>query len=276
MCSSDLDEYSGLDIRAAGCVVLGGQQALAYARARHVVYRDPATGRSVEDLTADLGRITRQQVFARQALAQVTSLGLTDVGKLNRLVGVASDNVLFDNSLRNDDLLALGRRFARVGVDALSTFSLPTELYETPEGASVVLLRQAEAQPVLDIFRGLAPVTTATTALSPGQVAVSVLNGTGVPGQAATAADGLRAAGFDVAQVGNATTVGETRTTIRYAAEAEAHRLKAAIDQSAVSFSLSNLDGDTQSYLRILLVGAVQRHGRARPSLFHRHRGPVS
>ena len=29
------------------------------------------------------------------------------------------------------------------------------------------------------------------------QVAVSVLNGTGVPGQAATAADGLRAAGFD-------------------------------------------------------------------------------
>jgi len=217
------DEYSGLDIPEAGCTVLRGQQALAFARARHLYYLDPDTGRYVQDLTADLGRITRQQVFARQALAKVTSLGLTDVGKLNRLIGVATDNVLFDDGLRNDDLLSLGRRFAAVGIDALTTYSLPTELSETAEGASVVLLRRTEAQPVLDVFRGLVPAQApAAPTLAPSQIAVSVLNGTGIPGQAATAADGLRSIGFDVAQVGNAGAVGETRTTVRYAADAEA------------------------------------------------------
>lgn len=217
------DEYSGLDIPEAGCVVLRGQQALAFARARHLVYVDPDTGEYEEDLTADLGRITRQQVFLRQALTKLTSLGLTDVSKLNRLVGVATDNVTFDDGLSNADLIAYGRRFASVGVDALQTYALPTELYDTPEGASVLLLKKAEAQPVLDIFRGLAPATSTTliAAIAPGQIAVSVLNGTGVVGQASAAAESLRAIGFNVGQVGNAPVLGQTRTIIRFAGGAQ-------------------------------------------------------
>jgi len=214
------DEYSGLAIAQAGCVVLDGQQALAFARARHLVYVDPVTGEEEQDLTADLGRITRQQLFLKQALSKVTSLGLTDMAKLNRLVKVATDNVSFDNSLSNNELVSFARRFASVGVDALQTFSLPTELYETPDGASVLLLHKAEAQPVLDVFRGLAPAASATTApgVAPGQVTVSVLNGTGVVGQAAEAADGLRAIGFSIGQVGNAAAAGATRTSLRFAA----------------------------------------------------------
>lgn len=213
-----LDEYSGLNVTAAGCVVLDGQQALAFARSRHLQYLDAESGEYYEDLTADLGRITRQQLFLRQAMDKVSTLGLTDVAKLNRLVGVATDNVTFDDALTNNELLNLARRFSSVGPEAMQTYSLPTELYDTPAGASVVLLKKVEAQPVLDVFRGLAPTaTTAPAALSPAQVAVSVLNGTGVTGQAAEAADALKAIGFTVPLVQTAAVLGETRTTVRYA-----------------------------------------------------------
>ncbi len=217
------DEYSGLDVPAAGCVVLKGQQALAFARARHLVYVNPDTGRYEEDLTADLGRITRQQVFLRQTLAKLTSLGLSDVSKLSRMISVAADNVTFDDALSNADLIAYGRHFASVGLDALQTYSLPTDLHDTPGGASVLLLKVAEAQPVLDVFRGLsqATPTTAAARMAPGQIAVSVLNGTGVDGQASEAAEGLRAIGFTVAQVGNSPVLGEVRTTVRFAADAQ-------------------------------------------------------
>src|SRR3954452_18030503 len=67
------DDNTGLDVERAGCVTLDGDQALAFARARHVEFKD-ARGRWEEDPTADLGRITRQQIFVRKAMDKVMSL----------------------------------------------------------------------------------------------------------------------------------------------------------------------------------------------------------
>lgn len=233
------DENSGLNITEPGCVTLDGQQALAFARSRHLVYFNEESGEYEEDLTADLGRITRQQLFLRRVMDKVASLGLTDVTKLNRLVNVATDNVTFDDNLSTGDLVDLARQFSSLGSEAMQSYALPTDLTETPEGASVVVLREADAQATLDVFRGVAPAaasTTAPAALSPSQVAVSVLNGTGVPGQAGDAASGLEAIGFAVAQVGNTPQAGETRTTVRYApASAAAAQLVASYLQPGVN-----------------------------------------
>ena len=161
-----LDEYSGLAIPEAGCVVLDGQQALAFARSRHLQYLDAESGEYYTDLTADLGRITRQQLFVRQAMDKASSLGLTNVTKLNRLVGVATDNITFDDDMTNSELLSLAKRFASIDSSAMKTFVLPTELSETSAGASVVLLKELEAKPVLDVFRGVVPTTSTTGAPS--------------------------------------------------------------------------------------------------------------
>ncbi|MFN0027647.1 MAG: LCP family protein [Acidimicrobiales bacterium] len=216
------DAYSGLDITQPGCVRLNGQQALAFARARHLEYLNPDTGEWEQDFTADLGRISRQQLFLRQAMDQIGGLGLTNVAKLNRLVGVATDNVTFDEDLGNTELLQLAKRFSAASSESLRTFSLPIELSETEDGASVVLLKEAEAQPVLDVFRGLEPTTTTAPApaLAPAAVAVDVRNGTGIPGQAAEAGDALSAIGFGVGQVGNAAEAGQVKTVVRYGTNA--------------------------------------------------------
>ena len=53
----------------------------------------------------------------------------------------------------------------------------------TNGGAAVLLLQQADAQPILDVFRGKDPGTVSESAVS-----VNVLNGTGVPARPATSA----------------------------------------------------------------------------------------
>ncbi len=201
------DEYTGLDIPEAGCVVMSGDQALAFARARHVQVQNP-DGEWVSDFTADLGRITRQQLFMRKALDKASSLGLTDVGKLNKLSDVAADNVSFDPGLSLGDAVSLGRKFAAFAGDQLKTYQLPTVDYETSDGSAVLQIDPVAAAPILDIFRGVVqPATPAPgdgVALTPAQVTVSVLNGTGIDGQASEAAAVLGEHGFALGPVGDA------------------------------------------------------------------------
>lgn len=214
------DEYSGLLIPQAGCVKLDGTQALAFARARHLQFQN-ADGEWVDDPTADLGRITRQQLFLRKAMDKAATLGLGDVGRINHLIDVGTQNVKFDEGLGTSQLVSLIRKFSNTNGEGMHSYSLPTQAFETPEGASVLLLDNAAAQPTLDLFRGngstAAPATTSTTALTAEQVAITVLNGTGVKGQAREAADALGEAGFVVAKVGDAPTVGQTQTSLRFA-----------------------------------------------------------
>lgn len=210
------DEYTGLDIPEPGCVVMDGDQALAFARARYVqVLTEDGWA---EDYTADLGRITRQQLFMRKALDKASSLGLSDVGKLNSLADVAASNVSFDPGLSLTEAVRLGRKFSSFAGDQLVTFALPTLDYTTSGGSAVLVLDPTGAEPILSIFRGLTPISgpgAGDAALAPAQVALSVLNGTGIDGQAGEAGDLLAAHGFPIAQVGDA---GESvsRTRLRY------------------------------------------------------------
>ena len=209
------DTHSGLYIDGEGCHVLDPEMALAFARARHDEYRTD-DGWEV-DGTADLGRITRQQVFLRRSIDQVSQLGVTDAMTLNRLADVAIDSVTFDEALGLDDMLDLGRRFGSFDGDALRTYSLPVSNFRTSGGAAVLRLDEAEAQPVLNLFRGV-PVDT----IYPSSVDdVTVLNGTGEDGQAGLVADAIEELGFDVEGVGDVDEAPLARTRIRYAPGAE-------------------------------------------------------
>jgi polyisoprenyl-teichoic acid--peptidoglycan teichoic acid transferase len=191
------DEHSGLLVEQAGCTVLDPAMALALARSRHLEHQTPDGWEF--DGTGDLGRIARQQVFVRRAMEQVRTLGVDDAGTLRRLIDVGVESVSIDDGLGLDDMIDLGRRFGSAPPEALRTFALPVEPWRTSGGAAVLRVIDGEAQPLLNVFRGL-PVDT----VSPGQVEhITVLNGTGVDGQAGLVGDALTEIGFGVEAVGD-------------------------------------------------------------------------
>ena len=150
------DENSGLYVDTPGCVSLEGEQALAFARSRHLEYQDES-GRWRSDGTGDLGRITRQQIFMRRSIDRAMALGYTDPVRLNRVLDVVVENVGVDASLDVRDLLNLGRQFEEFSGDQLRTHSLPVTDRRTAAGAAILDLNVAEAQPIFNIFRGLPP-----------------------------------------------------------------------------------------------------------------------
>lgn len=224
------DRRSGLGEIGPGCAVLDGDAALAFARARHLEFRDD-DGDWRTDQTGDLGRITRQQLFIREALERALALDLTEIVTLNRLLDVAVDSVSVDAGLSNDDLRALANRFRDFDPNTIRNHALPTTPFRTSGGAAVLDLVEDEAQPILNIFRGLPP-----GAVEPGQVTVEVVNGTGVDRQAAMAAEALDHVGFSTVVNRDA---GETppATTVAYpTGSEEAARLVARHLTSRATF----------------------------------------
>jgi LCP family protein required for cell wall assembly len=206
------DRHSGLEIDASGCTTLDGDQALALARSRSLVYWDAADGDWDTDPTGDLGRITRQQELIRRSLDRAVGLDLANPAHLNELVNVGVENVAVDETLGFTDLVSLAKRFASFGGDELMAYSLPTTPFTTGGGAEVLAVDEPVAEEVLNVFRGL-PAGTVTE----GSVQVDVMNGTGEAGRAAEVAGQLEAAGFGVGETGNTPSGAVDRTVVRYA-----------------------------------------------------------
>ncbi len=215
------DSNSGLDVSNAGCRVLDGFQALAFARSRHLEYFADGTWQT--DPTGDLGRTSRQQYFLRRVVdTAAAQIDLTSLGKINSLISVGGSNLVIDQGVEPGDLLGLAQTFADAGSERIVGHSLPVFDFRTTDGAAVLGLEFELAQPILDIFRGLAPSAvqgapgdddSAPTTTAPARREVSVLNGSGVAGQAGQTGSGLEAAGFEV-EVGDADRRAET--IVRY------------------------------------------------------------
>lgn len=185
------DTHSGLVVQDSGCITLDARQSLSFARARYLEYYDYDTGRFRTDPTGDLGRISRQQEFIRRAISAAVSKGLTNPATLNELVELGVDHVGLDPSLGVSDILSLGRRFASFDADTLQTYSLPATPFRTSAGAAVLDLDTREAEPILNIFRGVEPGE-----LTPGLIDVTVLNGTDADGLAGDVTAALDVVGF--------------------------------------------------------------------------------
>src|SRR3954452_6402472 len=207
------DENTGLDVEEPGCVTLDGDQALAFARSRHLEFKD-GKGRWETDPTADLGRITRQQIFVRKALAKTLSLNPTDVLTFNHLLDVAVDSVTIDQSLGRGQLLNLVRQFKNLNPEDIQSYSLPVSGFTTNAGAAVLQLDAAGAKPILNVFRGLDP-----SAVSEDEISVSVRNASGLPGRAKDVMNALTAVGFLAGDTGNSAASPTTEVRFRPGSE---------------------------------------------------------
>ena len=229
------DPLSGLKVPTAGCITLNGDQALAFARSRHYEYFE--SGRWRSDPTGDLGRIQRQQEFMRRMLRQAISKGVRNPFTLNSLIGAMTghDYVTLDDTLSTKDLVKLGKRFKSLEPDQVDMLSLGQAT--TPAnvgGASVLLPRDADIRDIVDKFLGVnqGPAQpTVVPKIAPNLIRVRVLNGSGYSGQASKVASGLKDAGFNVADTGDAHNFSYNQTEIRYGS---GQRDKALVLQSYV------------------------------------------
>jgi LCP family protein required for cell wall assembly len=186
------DDHSGLFVPDLGCVTLNGEQALAFARSRHLQYMEEDGTWSGEDPYADRGRIDRQQVFIRRAIAKALSAAKSNPLRVRDIIGIGTESVTID---QNTDPLALFDQFRDFDLNNLNTYNLP--VVDSGDGATVDLDREG-AEPILNVFRGLPPGE-----MSPGLITVSVYNTTATDGLANDAAGAFRAVGFEMGEVTN-------------------------------------------------------------------------
>ncbi len=118
------DETTGLDIPAAGCVSMSGDEALAYVRSRKDYQYMDDTGWHT-DPTSDYGRIARQQDFIRRALQKAIDKGARNPGVARDLLDVALANVVVDQDLTINDLLRLATTLPRLRSVAAAGPQLP-------------------------------------------------------------------------------------------------------------------------------------------------------
>ncbi len=249
------DRKTGLDVPNPGCITLDPVQALAFARSRAYEYFE--NGRWKTDPTGDYGRVSRQQEFIKKVLERAIDKGARNPVVLNNLISAGVAAVNLDPELTADDLLDIGKRFKDFNPDTLKTYSVPV-LGANVRGASVLLIKTIEAEPIFKIFRGV-------QADSPDSVQLVVLNGTSSTGKATVVANDLRTAGFVVPDgyTGNAERFDFPQTTIRYLASG-ADRARLVASYLEVPPVLEEVDFLLQSDVN-LVIGADWQGVRPTP-----------
>ena len=207
-------EHTGLNLTETGCIVLDPVQALAYARSRHLQYKDPKTGKWVPDASSDLGRISRQQDFIERAAQRAVDRGARNPATALSLIDAATNAITIDNTMTVGQIRDLAARFGNFNVESLQKYQLPTGSGKSSK-VSYQVVDWEQAEPILDVFRGLVYGREVT----PRNVQVEIGPEAG-PDAAAAISSALESHGFDtdVMADGDASGKRPAKTVIRFGA----------------------------------------------------------
>ncbi len=246
------DRYSGLRVLSTGCHHLNGVQALQVVRARHLQYWVPGYPKTYpytwpQEGLSDLARIVRDHEFLRVLAAKMAHQGLGNPGKDLSLIDAVAPHLTVDSGFSATDMVDIVLRFHHVNINQAPTTTLPVDvatfgpyLYQGATMGDVEFPAEPADHASVDALLGLAPGDNTMTGKplpAPTGVRVSVLDGTGVAGQATQTAAALHHLGFDTVGTGTTTPVGSYReTTVTYA-----HRT--AADVAAAQLVADSLSG---------------------------------
>ena len=246
------DAYSGLNIPQAGCVHLDGYHALQVVRARHLQYR-PASVKTGDhaywpyELQSDLGRINRDHEFLRVLASTVSKQGLGNPVTDLRLVNSVAGQLEFDNAFTTSDMVHLLLTFHSAKINGAPQLTIPVSvgpnvsyIYGGYPKGEIEFPSLVPDMHAIDQFLQIGPNTNTLTGRplpAPSSVTVSVVNGSGVPNQAAATLNALVALGFRGAGTGNTPVLAtQLETLVEYAspatigaAEAVAHSMTGAV-----------------------------------------------
>ena len=197
----------------SGRHLLTYNQALVYVRTRHGVQADG-------DVGGDLPRIELQQAFMSSVIQKVNSSGLlTNSVQLLKLADLATRALTVDQGLDSvSKLLTLARSLTGLRARNVTLLTLPT--VTDPANVNRLLPGEPADDVIFQLLAGGQAWPGRLPVMSPGQVRVQVMNGTGQPGLARQTARQLRALGFDVTGTGDAPAA--STTTVSYAGTAQA------------------------------------------------------
>jgi LCP family protein required for cell wall assembly len=244
------DAESSLNIPTPGCRTLNGFEALAVVRARHLQYkaanvktRNPRDW--PQDPESDLSRIRRDHEFLRVLATAVSTRGLENPVTDNSLLSAIAPKLQVDNSFSLGDMLGTVLTFHGVNPNAAPQQTMPvivdaqTYVAGGYDYGSMELTSQPQDLQAVDTFVGVSANTDTMTRRplpAPKAITVSVLNGTGITGQAGSTGTAISALGFNVVGTGDTTPVGAiSETTVTYraghqaAAERVAHNLSGSV-----------------------------------------------
>jgi polyisoprenyl-teichoic acid--peptidoglycan teichoic acid transferase len=249
------DTYSDMNIAAAGCYSLTGDQALAFVRARHYQYQ--VQGRWVSESQSDLARIQRQQMFIKKMIKKAEG-EFTNPLALNGVIGGVTKNLTVDTGFSSDLMIKLAENLRSVDAGAIPSTTLPNYPYTTAGGAQVLGLEQPQAAQTIAAFNrfgetspaadkpaaakpaaakpGARTPAVAPVTVAPAKVSVEIANGTGTAGEAGEMSQTLAALGYQVSVTTSSAGSSMATTEIRYAPDAlaPAKQLAAQIPGSAV------------------------------------------
>ncbi len=155
-----LDKNVGLDI-AAGCHTFFGDEALAYARSRHLKWMDK-DGKTHEDGTYDLGRISRQQDFLRRTLQAALDKGVFNPGVARALIESLQTDIVTEAGFSINDMLKFAGVLHDVEPSSIRTYQIEASGM-TVSGNAVLdpRIKGDNMVAILTIFRGQAPLAGA-------------------------------------------------------------------------------------------------------------------
>ncbi len=179
-----LDKNVGLDV-AAGCHTFSGDEALAYVRSRHLKWMDDG-GKTHEDGTSDLGRISRQQDFLRRTLGAALTKGIFNPSVARALIVSLQKDIVTEAGFTVNDMLQFAGVLRDVNPDSIRTYQIEAKgmmisgnsvLDPRIEGDNMVA--------ILAIFRGDAPLAGAPEQAFDTTTTVAATTTTRVPSSSA-------------------------------------------------------------------------------------------
>ncbi|NHC43828.1 LCP family protein [Motilibacter aurantiacus] len=206
---------------AAGPHNLKGEKALDYVRLRY----------GIGDGT-DTQRTVRQQLFIAAMIRKATSKGiLARPDKIYSFLDAATKSLTTDMSISS--LAKLGREVQNIGLGNIAFTTVPTQEWPVDRNRLIwtsaadgiwEAVRTDQPLPGQKVKRTSTPSPTPTPSTAPTprvqtapkDVKVKVLSGTGSLADAETAAEALRARGFQVESVELGEQTGVTASVVRY------------------------------------------------------------
>lgn len=186
---------------------LTGYKAMGYVRYR----KSNIIGKGATDFQ----RAARQQKFLKAMIAQKVR-----ISKLPELIKAGQEIFrCVETNLSWREMLDLVRLIREMPAGGMKSFTLPVK--DQPIGHTYYCgLKPDETQTMLQdsegFLNGGGTGDPAEVAGTGAPCRVEVLNGSGIPGAAAAAADMLKATGFEIMRVGNAANQSQAMTTVLY------------------------------------------------------------
>jgi LCP family protein required for cell wall assembly len=208
------DPVSGLTL-PAGEDHIDGATALDFWRTRE----DIGEG-------SDLQRIQRDQYMSAQIIKSILSANLlSDPARLLKILNGAAPNLTTDTGMSLTDLLNVAESLHSMSSKNVEFVTSPVQ--PSPGNPDTVVFEQPQADELFSaIARNVSLTSGSKTAasssgVSPSQVKVQVLNGSGAAGIAAVAAGELSARGFNVTGTADAPTYRYSTSVIEYGSAAD-------------------------------------------------------